>query len=81
MQISIYSLTGCGSVWNNRLKLGNQKGNIYCVSETIERDLNAHHHTIARFIITISFMKFHPLVTNLWLRMEQIIDLYVIKGQ
>ena len=39
------------------------------ISETIVTNsyFDVHHNAIARYITTISFMRFHPLVTRLWL--------------
>ena len=35
------------------------------MSETIVTHFDVHQHTAARYIITIRFMKFHPLITKL----------------
>ena len=55
------------TVGTNSLNFRQLKEINYCISETIVTNFDVHHHTIASYIITVSFMKFHPLVTRLWL--------------
>ena len=52
-----------GSVGTNTLKFRQSKCNNSSISETIVTSFDVHHHINARYIITVSFMKFHPLVT------------------
>ena len=60
------SIPSYGSVGTNSLKYRQSKDINSCISENIVTNVDVHHHTIARFIITINFMKFHPSVTPLW---------------
>ena len=53
----------CGSVWTNTLKC--EQSTVYL--KLLLSNFDAHYPTFARYIITISFMKCHPLVTRLWL--------------
>ena len=60
------SIPSYGSVGTDSFKCRQSKGINSCISENIVTNVELHHHTIAGFIITLNFMKFHSLVTRLW---------------
>ena len=59
-------LTSNGPVGTNLLKFRQSKGNNSCISETNVTKFDVHQHTIAKYSITIIYMKFHRLVSKLY---------------